>query len=70
MQGKHPMTFVEKERLCEGVFEANGPFWHVYTDGSVQTDIFSNEEELREGSVTGELSLETADLRTEEACKR
>ena len=45
------MTFVEKERLCEGVFEANGPFWHVYTDGSVQTDIFSNEEELREGMI-------------------
>ena len=43
------MTFGEKERLCEDLFAANGPFWHVYTDGSLQTDIFSNENEFREG---------------------
>ena len=43
------MTFGEKERLCENLFAANGPFWHVYTDGSLQTDIFSSENEFREG---------------------
>lgn len=43
------MSFVEKERLCEKVFEDNGPFWHVYTDGSRMVDLFSSETEMKEG---------------------
>lgn len=45
------MTFAEKERGCETSFEVNGPFWHVYTDGSVMTDIFSTEDEMKEGMI-------------------
>ena len=43
------LTFGEKERVCESLFDANGPFWHVYTDGSVQQDMFCCEDEFREG---------------------
>ena len=45
------MTFVEKEQFCENLFEANGPFWHVYSDGTLQTDIFCSKEEFREGMI-------------------
>lgn len=45
------MTFVEKERKCERVFETEGPFWHVYTDGSIMIDLFSSEDEMREGMI-------------------
>ncbi|MBR5833486.1 MAG: hypothetical protein IKY48_02790 [Bacteroidales bacterium] len=64
------MKFVEKERECELVFEANGPFWHVYTDGSVMADMFCCEEDFREGMVAlavcavlfGEAELVTFEL--------
>lgn len=46
---KNMMSFVEKERLCEKVFDDNGPFWHVYTDGSRMVDLFSSETEMKEG---------------------
>ena len=45
------MTFVEKERECERVFETEGPFWHVYTDGSIMIDLFSSEDEMKEGMI-------------------
>ena len=45
------MTYAEKERGCERLFDANGPFWHVYTDGSVMTDIFCDDDELKAGMV-------------------
>ena len=45
------MTFLEKESECERLFDANGPFWHVYTDGSVMTDIFHDDDELKGGMV-------------------
>ena len=45
------MRFGEKETICERVFEANGPFWHLYTDGSVMEDIFADEEQMREGMI-------------------
>ena len=45
------MNFVEIESACEMAFLDNGPFWHVYTDGSVMADVFSCEEEFREGMV-------------------
>lgn len=45
------MRFSDLERECERIFEANGPFWHVYTDGSVMADMFSCDEDFREGMV-------------------
>ena len=45
------MTFSDIEKECELIFEANGPFWHVYTDGSVMADMFCSDEDLREGMV-------------------
>lgn len=42
-------TFAEKEIMCERAFVENGPFWHVCTDGSVMTDIFSTDEEMKVG---------------------
>ena len=44
-------TFAEKERMCEMAFENEGPFWHVYTDGSIMIDLFSSEDEKREGMI-------------------
>lgn len=40
------LTFLEKERLCEREFETNGPFWHLYTDGTQMENIFTNDEEM------------------------
>ena len=45
------MTFAEKEQRCESAFEVNGPFWHLYTDGSAVADIFQNDEQMREGMI-------------------
>ena len=45
-------TFGEKERACELSFQKNGPFWHIYTDGGIMADIFTNEVEFREGMIT------------------
>lgn len=64
------MIFAEIERECERVFDANGPFWHVYTDGSAMADIFCCEEDFREGMVAlavcavpfGEVELVTFEL--------
>ena len=35
------IMFGDKERECEKLFDANGPFWHLYTDGSAVGDIFA-----------------------------
>lgn len=43
------MTFNERERVCQGVFDENGPFWHLYTDGTIMQNIFCNDEEMRKG---------------------
>lgn len=45
------LTFLEKERLCEREFEMNGPFWHLYTDGTRMENIFTSDEELDIGMV-------------------
>lgn len=39
------LSFSEKERICESVFFANGPYWHIYTDGSRMQNIFYCEED-------------------------
>lgn len=39
------LSFSEKESLCESVFIENGPYWHLYTDGTQMQDIFCTDEE-------------------------
>ena len=46
------LSFSEKERDCERTFEENGPYWHLYTDGTQMQDIFCSEEEFRTGMWT------------------
>ena len=43
------LSFSEKERVCECIFIDNGPYWHVYTDGTMMQNIFCNEEEFKIG---------------------
>ena len=43
------MTFNERERVCQWVFDENGPFWHLYTDGTKIGDIFITEEDFKLG---------------------
>ena len=45
------MKFAEKERECERLFDANGPFWHVYTDGNVMADVFCDKDDFKEGMI-------------------
>ena len=40
------LSFSEKERVCESIFIDNGPYWHVYTDGTKMQNIFCNEEDF------------------------
>ena len=43
------LSFSEKERICESIFFSNGPYWHVYTDGTKMQNIFCNEEDFKNG---------------------
>ena len=43
------LSFSEKERVCESIFIANGPYWHVYTDGTMMQNIFCSEEDFATG---------------------
>lgn len=43
------LSFSEKERFCEYTFIANGPYWHVYTDGTKMQNIFCCEEDFKTG---------------------
>ncbi|MBR5836501.1 MAG: hypothetical protein IKY66_10125 [Bacteroidales bacterium] len=43
------LSFSEKERICESIFIANGPYWHVYTDGTKMQNIFCSEDEFKSG---------------------
>ena len=43
------LSFSEKERICESIFIANGPYWHVYTDGTKMQNIFCCEEDFIDG---------------------
>ena len=45
------MRFAEKEIECERLFDANGPFWHLYTDGNVMSDIFCDIDDFKEGMI-------------------
>ena len=43
------LSFSEKERVCESIFIANGPYWHIYTDGTMMQNIFCCEEDFATG---------------------
>ena len=43
------LSYSEKERICESIFIGNGPYWHLYTDGSRMQNIFCCEEDFRVG---------------------
>ena len=43
------LSFYEKERICENIFRDNGPYWHVYTDGTKMQNLFCREEDFRAG---------------------
>lgn len=43
------LSFSEKERICDSVFDCNGPYWHIYTDGTRMQNIFCNEEDFKIG---------------------
>ena len=51
------LSFSEKERICESVFIANGPYWHIYTDGTKMQNIFCCEEDFKTGMWTLAASL-------------
>ena len=51
MNSSYFVMWAEIEKGCERVFDANGPFWHVCTDGSVMADVFCSEDDFREGMV-------------------
>ena len=43
------LSFSEKERVCESIFNDNGPYWHMYTDGTKMQNMFCNEEDFATG---------------------
>ena len=43
------LSFSEKERICESIFVNNGPYWHVYTDGTKMQNIFCCEDDFKNG---------------------
>lgn len=43
------LSYSEKERVCESIFISNGPYWHLYTDGTKMQNIFCSEEDFKIG---------------------
>ena len=43
------LNYSEKERICESIFISNGPYWHLYTDGTKMQNIFCCEEDFKTG---------------------
>ena len=43
------LSFSEKERICESIFIENGPYWHVFTDGTKMQNIFNSKEDFMTG---------------------
>ena len=43
------LSFTEKEKICERIFISNGPYWHIYTDGTKMQNIFCCEKDFRTG---------------------
>ena len=40
------LSFAEKEAICERAFNENGPYWHLYTDGTKMQDIFCGDDDF------------------------
>ena len=47
--GIRPMTFAEKESICEFHFRNEGPFWHISTPGMFQEILFITDDDYRFG---------------------
>ena len=43
------LNFTEKEKICERIFISNGPYWHIYTDGTKMQNIFCCEKDFKTG---------------------
>ena len=43
------LNFTEKEKICERIFISNGPYWHIYTDGTKMQNIFCCEQDFKTG---------------------
>ena len=43
------LSFSEKESICERIFISNGPYWHLYTDGTKMQNIFRCEDDFKTG---------------------
>lgn len=43
------LSFTEKEQICRRIFDENGPYWHLYTDGTMMQDIFCGAEDFDVG---------------------
>ncbi len=44
-----PLSFSEKENLCEFHFKEGGPYWHLTTPGNLQEILFTTEDDFRFG---------------------
>ena len=42
-----PLSFAEKEQLCEELFLSRGPFYHLCTPGEETLTLFENEDDFR-----------------------
>ena len=40
------LSFSEKERVCESIFISHGPYWHIYTDGTMMQNIFISKDDF------------------------
>ena len=40
------LNFSEKERICESIYISHGPYWHIYTDGTMMQNIFISKEDF------------------------
>lgn len=43
------LSYTEKERICESIFLQEGPFWHLFTDGTRMQNIFTCEDDFETG---------------------
>ena len=48
-KGFSALSFLEKEKICENIFRDNGPYWHLYTDGTKMQNIFCCEDDFKAG---------------------
>lgn len=49
-KGNCALSYSEKERICEEAFIKNGPYWHIYTDGTKMQNIFCSKEDFDTGA--------------------